>query len=443
MPKRNTKYQAFIFEKYEYIPEDATLLLSYSFDEKLQFTEKYIFSSSPKFVDQSKETCFNKACELLHLISGISYYKAFLPREIKIKNYSLTFEQASFFNKLYTNGLGEFFYCNQLEIPDIKFPFENNAKDFTTISNQEYDKRVLVPIGGGKDSLATLQLLQNAKIPFSTYQLGDFARINTVCNLIDSEHLKVKRIIDTQLFELNKQGAYNGHVPISAIIAGSLVVSGFLYNRKTAILSNEHSANFENLEYLGHKINHQYSKSLEFENDLSTYIKSFISYDFQYFSLLRPLSELSIAQIFSRTTTFDHVFSSCNKNFSLTKNELKNNWCLECPKCLSTFICLAPFCTPTRLVSIFGDNLLEQEKQIPLIEELAGIKKHKPFECVLDINEARATLKHLTTDLLWQDCYIIKWFKDLKISNVPELSSFLDRNNPHSIPKEYLCLLEN
>ena len=95
------------------------------------------------------------------------------------------------------------------------------------------------------------------------------------------------RTMDAKLFDMNTQGYYNGHVPISGIIAFVLTTAAYLYDYKYIIMSNEKSANEGNTVMDGIEINHQRSKSYQFESDFSQYIKKYISPDIEYFSLLR------------------------------------------------------------------------------------------------------------------------------------------------------------
>jgi hypothetical protein len=66
-----------------------------------------------------------------------------------------------------------------------------------------------------------------------------------------------------------------------------MLLVAYLYDYKYLVLSNELSANSGNTLWNGFEINHQYSKSLEFEKDFKNYVEENISDDLKYFSLLR------------------------------------------------------------------------------------------------------------------------------------------------------------
>lgn len=128
-------------------------------------------------------------------------------------------------------------------------------------------------------------------------------------------------------------------------------------------------------------INHQYSKSIAFEKDFRDYVYNYINEDINYYSFLRPLSELQIALLFSQFSAYFPVFKSCNVG---SKTDI---WCCNCSKCLFTFIILSPFLSPTVLKTIFSVNLFDKENLIPTLQELIGETEAKPFECVGTIEE--------------------------------------------------------
>jgi hypothetical protein len=123
--------------------------------------------------------------------------------------------------------------------------------------------------------------------------------------------------MDPLLFQMNKEGYYNGHVPISGIIAFVLNVVCYLYDYKHIVMSNEKSANEGNTILNGVEINHQRSKSLDFEIAFSEYTNKYISPDIHYFSLLRGMYEIKIAEYFCQHSQYFDTFSSCNRNFHI------------------------------------------------------------------------------------------------------------------------------
>ncbi len=387
-------YERFVFESYTFWPQEKKLILKYSLDEKVYFQEEVLFDFDfdPKF----SRPAFGRAIFGLFIICGISYFKAFLPPKIEFKTRGLTENQKLFFNKIYTLGLGEFFYRNQID-PNGKVNFVTNEKIQSTPVSIQSLSGSIVPIGGGKDSITTAEILKKNEEDFETWTVGNYPFFDSMISKIGKTHLQIRRNIDPQLFELNANGALNGHVPISAILAFLGVTSAILRGKQNVILSNENSANEPNLEFKGVSINHQYSKSLEFEADFQTYVRENISPEVNYFSFLRPLSELRIAEIFCKNflEKYAHDFSSCNTNFKIGNgkpNRKHFSWCKKCPKCAFVFILFSPFVKRDKLIEIFGGNLFADKDLYPIFAELLGQTESKPFECVGEIEEVKRAL---------------------------------------------------
>jgi hypothetical protein len=252
----------------------------------------------------------------------------------------------------------------------------------------------LIPVGGGKDSIVTLELLKEFKSNNYLYLIGQRrASLDTAITAgYQSDHvIEAQRTIDLALLELNRQGYFNGHTPFSAIVAFSAVLTAYLNGIDEVVLSNESSANEPTVEqYCGLEINHQYSKSFEFEQDFKCYVSKYLPFAANYYSLLRPYSELQIAWLFSKLgQKYWSVFKSCNVGLK------QNKWCCNCPKCLFVYIILSPFLSETELTSIFGENLLLKKSLQETRKQLQGISANKPFECVGSKNEVNLALKNL------------------------------------------------
>ena len=203
------------------------------------------------------------------------------------------------------------------------------------------------------------------------------------------EVLVIRRKIDSTLLDLNAQGYLNGHTPFSAMLAFYTRLASALSVIPNVALSNENSANESTVP--GTSVNHQYSKSLEFEDDFRTYVNEELRIkneesSFNYFSFLRPLSELQIAMLFSRFTAYHDVFRSCNVG---SKQDI---WCGHCAKCLFAYIILSPFIDPVRLNHIFGKPMLDDLTLELEFRQLIGEAETKPFECVGTVSEVRQAL---------------------------------------------------
>jgi hypothetical protein len=256
----------------------------------------------------------------------------------------------------------------------------------------------------------------------------------------------VRRRLDPRLFELNAQGAFNGHVPITGILSAIALAAAVLRGFDAVAMSNEHSASAPNLEIDGAAVNHQYSKSLAFEADLAAHLRRRISPDLAYFSLLRPLSEIEIARRFSRCRAYFPVFRSCNTAFKQSPEERRRQWCRECPKCRFVFLALGPFVAKAELVGIFGRNLLDDPGQADGFAALCGLGRHKPFECVGETAESTALMAHLGRHPDWRDDAAVRRlhadFPSLREADPCAYRTLAAARHPHRVPERYLAMLD-
>lgn len=382
-------YPCFEYKGFEYDIVECDFVLrfhfcckNHSFTPTHTFKAKEFYSFNHLSKEQLDLLVFN-----IGMIELVSYWKAFCSPTILIHNYKLDSEQLAFWRKIYFYGLGEFFFINGIKT-DI-----NSFVDFAFDTDRELkpcafdlEDKYIVPIGGGKDSVVSLDLLYGAGRDVRTFIINPRGATLDCCKqakIQRDEILENRRTIDAHLLELNAEGYLNGHTPFSAMLAFTSLLTAAFSKRKHIALSNESSANESTVK--GEKINHQYSKSLEFENDFRSYVAKYISTDFNYFSFLRPLSELHIAKLFSELK-YHHVFKSCNAG---SKQDI---WCGNCPKCLFAFIILSPFVETKLLAEVFGKNLFEDENLKDYLLELCGVGEQKPFECVGTIDEVNMAI---------------------------------------------------
>lgn len=399
----------FHFRDCTFDPLNARAIFRYSLDDQWHFQEELHFPNFSKSLSDTERSALEHALRYLHLMLGISYFKTAVPPKIEVHTAALPKEAADFFNKAYEKGLGEFAYTNKLSLKGkIQFPY--SATQALAPHPLKLERRKVVPLGGGKDSLVSLELLRDSSDTPSelcTLTLGDWSVIRDIVPLTQVPHLTVMRRVDPLLIELNTMGALNGHVPFSAMLAFLLPVCGILYGFDTAIMSQERSANVGSIVEDGSEVNHQYSKSFEFEQDFSSFVKAAIFSHFSYFSLLRPLSELHIAKLFSKYEQYHSVFTSCNKAFRIQSRSVVKRWCGDCPKCRFVFLILAPFVERDRLTKMFGDNLLANKAQREGFRELVGLSGHKPFECVGEIEESQHAVRLLMDKTEWKDDVVL------------------------------------
>jgi UDP-N-acetyl-alpha-D-muramoyl-L-alanyl-L-glutamate epimerase len=433
--------KTFRFTKYEFDTLTGLLKLHYAFDNEWFFTEEMVFLGIERPLPPIKKQALDRVFHHLHLVAGISYYKAALPQKISIETKPINEKTANFLNDLYFHGLGEFAYQNNLDLRGrIKFPFINQDVN-SSQTHHQLSRQTIVPIGGGKDSIVTIEALRYANESFRLFSVGNPRIIQNVATISGIPHISIQRRLSPQLIDLNKKGAFNGHVPISAIIAYILAASAILYGFDTVVMSNERSANVGNLFKDDIEINHQYSKSLQFEKDVAEQFADLLP-GFRYFSLLRPLSELEITRLFSHFKNYHHIFSSCNRNFThAISNNVHGNWCLNCPKCRFVFLALAPFVEKQHLLQIFGKNLLNDKNQQDGFDGLIGYHAHKPFECVGETEESLVAFYLLTLKKEWQKDILVQRFQQVILPRIRHpkhlIKPIFENSQHHEIPHEF------
>ncbi len=416
---------SFIFNGWQTNTATGEIYLDYAFDNGLAFRETITFSAPLPDTDSPMREGFEAALDGLSIAAGVSYYKAFAPRKMILASGPYSAAQRAFFQSLYVNGLGEFGYRNGVDIGDrVNFldakeqngdaadadtgPGASPASLTAKTAAPALPRRSAVMLGAGKDSLASVEIMRNANEPFSLLTVNPKRPHLAGAAASDYPLWTVKREISPLLIELNDKGAMNGHVPITAIVSFIAAAAAFVHGYDTIIMSNERSSDEGNLEENGVAINHQYSKTYEFERLFQTYVTDFVSKDLSYFSLLRPLSEAHIAQLFARTDRYDGVFTSCNKAFRLTAGEDIDRWCCDCAKCRFAFLILATALSPDRMIAIFGKNMLDDETQLDGYAELVGLSGHKPWDCVGEIVESASAMAHLSTVGEWNGSCVVK-----------------------------------
>lgn len=358
------------------------------FSEKITLEDPFWVSKLP--------TDFRKALlEDLHLVLGVSYYKLFCAPQFKT-SIQLTPSQAAFWNTIYTKGLSEFLYRNHIEIHTIA-QFGASADEGgwvrTPVSLEVDRQKILTGIGGGKDSIVSLELLRDFDQKGFIVETGKENRIaQEVCEKAQIPSVRVFRTLDPKLVS-GVEGSYGGHVPISAVYAFLGVLTAALDSRGFVVVSNEYSSNFGNLMHEGNEVNHQWSKSAEFEKLFQRYVRESVTPSITYFSLLRPFYELRIVEMFTQVgEKYFEVFSSCNRNFTHAHEEGGSRWCGECPKCAFGFLMLSAFIPKEVVLRIFKKDLFEDQALLPLYKDILGLGDMKPFDCVGTFDESQAAL---------------------------------------------------
>lgn len=398
------KYPRFVYRGFNIKHSDKNLKITYDFliEPNIFFRPEIEIKNVSR--TQIKRTG-KRALQNLAFHYGLaeipSYWKATCSPEIIIEAGRLDTAQICWWKDLFIKGMGQFFYENKIDFNRTDFvsiknrPIERSIGLFVRQFKKEYmdrspvfkyrapisvvfKNRYLVPLAGGRDSIVTVELLKKGKKDFIAFCVNPTKETKDVMRVAGiKKPIVVKRKIDPKLFELNKRGYLNGHTPFTSVLSFLSALCAVLFDCRHIAFSNEKSANEGNVRYLGMLVNHQYSKSTEFEKKFSVYAKKYLARNIHYFSLLRPYPDLEISKMFIEYPQYFSVFSSCNRARNLGKR-----WCRECPKCLFVYMTLYPFLDKKQLLKIFGQDLFQNKKLLPILKNLIDPKRIKPFECV-------------------------------------------------------------
>lgn len=430
------EYKYFYYNKFEITENESEIVLRFDFEipNLAHFNPTTsILKKNFKFKDinsvYAKNMVFN-----IGMIELISYWKCACPENVIIKCGKLNSDQIDFWKKLYFNGLGELFYRNKIKTDINSFMNIQSTGDrdfhYEKIDDESFG--YIVPIGGGKDSVVTLETLpldRNSDLCLIINPKPVTLKCASLAGFDDNHIIEIKRVIDKNLIDLNSKGYINGHTPFSAMLAFTSYFVAYLLGKKYVSLSNENSANESNVK--GENINHQYSKSFEFECDFENYSDKYLKAPVKYFSFLRPLNELQIAKLFSKHEKYHHVFKSCNVG-SKGENWI---WCCNCAKCLFAFTILSPFLYKEKLVSIFGEDLFDKKSLLEIFIELTGNGEYKPFDCVGTYEEVNYALTFVIKKLESENKelpYLLSYYKkNFKLADMSEdiTKRYNDNNN--------------
>lgn len=381
------KYPVFIYKAYSIIEAADSIEVGYEFSvpELADFHPSWTFRKPSDFSVKGDLT-FERLVFSLGMAEAVSYWKAVCAPVCRIECGELDSSQAEWWKKLWFMGLGELFFVNGISADRKSFvEFEcTGGFDSSLREMHREHEGCLVPVGGGKDSALTLETLTGAGMKCRCYSINRRRSITgtvTAAGLPEEALIVSERHFDRSLVALNDKGFINGHTPFSAIVAFSAEITAYLNSLKYIVLSNESSANESTVA--GQDVNHQYSKSFEFEKDFHEYEEKYLRTGQYYFSFLRPLSEFQIAAMFVKHRKYLPVFRSCNLGSKVSPDI----WCGNCPKCLFVCLILSPFLSLSELEEIFGRDMLNDSAMLGYFTELIGKSEHKPFECVGSISE--------------------------------------------------------
>ncbi|WP_322749573.1 MULTISPECIES: hypothetical protein [unclassified Frankia] len=385
--------ESFRYVGYDMDPAHNRLVCRYRLDGR-EFREEVTFPGGGAW----GEPAVAAAARLVFLVAAVSYYKSAAPPLIDLGDTAVTDVERAFLQEFYLDGLGEFAYRNNLDLSELRIVGPALTRKTPVAFNPD-EGRSLVPFGGGVDSIVTVELLRpRAKDPalFVVNQPGDrFAAIERAADATGLPVVRAERLIDNQVLRSAELGFLNGHVPVTGILSAIAVMAAVLDGRDAVVMSNEWSASVGTIEVDGRSINHQYSKGEAFETALRSVLAETFGGRPEYFSLLRPFTELWIARRFAALPQYFDHFRSCNRAFHIDPAQRLDHWCGTCDKCCFIDLILSPFMDEPTLRRVFaGREPLADMALLGRFRALLGLSADsKPWECVGDVTECRvATL---------------------------------------------------
>ena len=378
--------------------DESTLLATYELDGR-RFVEAVTFEG----ILLEDNTAVTALAWLWFLVAGLSYYKAGAARRIDLGTTPIGPKGRALLVAALRDGLGEFAYKNDLPLDDVVIV---GGTEVLRIEGRFDSRRVLVPFGGGIDSVVTTSQLSSeldqALFVVSPTQ-GRFAPLEATAECTGLDILRATRALDPQIL-VPDSSFFQGHVPVTAMVTLLAAVAAAATQRGGVVMSNEHSSSAANLRWSDRDVNHQWSKSYDAEILIADAVQESVGDGLVVASFLRDRSEVWVAEVFSHLTKYHHVFRSCNRAFSQAAENRDENWCGECDKCLFINLMLAPYIPRATLREIFQHEPLSDAARDDQLRVLVGAgASFKPFECVGDPDESAVALVKVSELDEWRD----------------------------------------
>jgi len=214
------KYPHFFYQRYSWKLREGDLQISFNFSvpPDIKFQSKILVRNvSQRDIKRVGESAIDNLVFHLGMAESLSYWKATCSPEIIVNAGALTLQQINWWKDLLLQGMGEFFYQNRIDFTQEEFiqiisPSRQSSPKKQ--SNPRLSPNILIPIGGGKDSIVTLELLKKSKQKINAFVLNPKHEQKEILKITGLKNpIIVERTIDPRLLELNRRGYLNGQNP--------------------------------------------------------------------------------------------------------------------------------------------------------------------------------------------------------------------------------------
>lgn len=340
------------------------------------------------------QPAIDQVFSLICLFEG-SKFVTLRPHAIYLQNCRPTVEAIALFTDTFHLSYSQCLYENKALDYRVRVIPTTAPPATQPLHSQTQSDAVLLSNGGGKDSYLMMQMLEDSGIPYDVYQwarseyglLGDQ---HALCDKIVPPGKVVHRISISDDFSRGPFADIYFPQEKDAMTLGSpeslfAAIPIFLAEGyRTFLVGNERSSDTPNLVYDGQDINHQWIKSLEAEWLFQGFLSQLLP-QVRYSSLLKPIGDLGIFERLRRYPVGIPHTHSCNNH---------KPWCLNCPKCAYVLMGYRAMFGKAQVEDWFPatKDLLSQPQLQPYFEELLGLRGHRSFECVGEIDESRYLL---------------------------------------------------
>ena len=416
------KVSSFTFGTYQV--DTARSIVSFTYHvtfkngKRRTYTDRlFLKDVTPENWESVPKSVLEPTLQALLLMLGINYWTVFPTRNMYIDGFSLTREQADFWNTLYLHGLGEYFFDMKMDFKDlIAFPY-NETLEAPIPTRLELPTRALVLNGAGKDSILSAELLKASHVPFDFFAFSPTPAHERIAKLVGERTIRANRLRDGRVSLHASLHLVSAAYPSVSTFTFVAVLLSELLGYDSLVFSNERSADFGNLTYRGLKVNHQWCKSSTAEKLINDYVHSFITPDIKTMSLLREYSELEIVRRFIGYPKYLPYVTSCNSYFWQPRLQQllqrKAYWCNECPKCVFLFACFSAFLPKKVVLEMFGSNLYRKRRHLKLIRRILGTEGFKPLDCVGEPEEMILAMHYASRTGEYKNDRAMRMFENL------------------------------